>query len=65
MARPVKMPVPAPTAVRVTARRPLARPAWAVALLIAAALIAMVELRPNDHHERAVALVRAVHDAIY
>jgi DNA-binding winged helix-turn-helix (wHTH) protein len=38
------------------------------ALVVAAALgaaVAVVERRPNDHHARAVALMRAVHDLIY
>lgn len=56
---------PVGTGTRVGARWPAARPAWAVAALIVAALVAIVERQPNDHHERVVSLVRAVHDAIY
>jgi hypothetical protein len=36
-----------------------------MAVLVVAALVAWVERQPNDHHEQVVALVRAVHDAIY
>lgn len=57
--------VPVSTKARVGARWPMARPVWAVAALVVAALLAIVEQRPNDHHERVAALVRAVHDAIY
>lgn len=38
---------------------------WTAAALAALALVSVVEQRPNDHHARVVALVRAVHDAIY
>jgi len=59
-------PVAAPPVVRAGPRpRRGARPGWIAAALLVAALIAIVERRPNDHHERVVALVRAVHDAIY
>lgn len=43
-------------------RRPLR---WAAVALAALVLVALVERRPNDHHAIAVAVVRAVHDAIY
>jgi len=56
--------VPVPLPVRVGPRW-TARPGWIAAALLVAALIAVVERRPNDHHARVVALVRAVHDAIY
>jgi DNA-binding winged helix-turn-helix (wHTH) protein len=41
------------------------RARWAVAALVAASLLVLVERQPNDHHAVAVAVVRAVHDAIY
>ncbi len=62
---PATSAVPVSTGTPVGARWRMARPAWAVAALVVAALVAIVEQRPNDHHARVVALVRAVHDAIY
>ena len=41
------------------------RLAWTAAAVAVASLVAVVERGPNDHHARAVAFVRAVHDAIY
>lgn len=38
---------------------------WTAAALTVVSLVTVVERRPNDHHARAVAIVRAVHDAIY
>jgi len=46
-------------------RRP--RRAWLAggALVLALAVVVVVEQRPNDHHDRAVALLTALHDWVY
>jgi DNA-binding winged helix-turn-helix (wHTH) protein len=38
---------------------------FAAAAAVSAMLIALAESRPNSHHEIAVTIVRAVHDAIF
>lgn len=44
---------------------PPRRAGWAAAALLGVALIAWVERRPNDHHQRMTAFARVLHDAIY
>jgi DNA-binding winged helix-turn-helix (wHTH) protein len=50
--------------VRPTRRRP-AVTLWALAAAMSVAVVVIVERRPNDHHQRVVAFLGAVHDIFY
>ena len=63
--RPAPCTLEAPASARPPNRWSGRRLGWVAAGLVAAALVALVEQRPNDHHTTAVALARAVHDALY
>jgi DNA-binding winged helix-turn-helix (wHTH) protein len=66
IASSVPSPATRPSATALTpARRGRRRVVLALATAALVAAVAVVERGPNDHHARAVALLRAVHDLVY
>jgi DNA-binding winged helix-turn-helix (wHTH) protein len=57
--------VAATTPVPVSARSPVRRLVLGAAAMTAVALIVVIESRPNNHHQVAMAVARAVHDVIF
>ncbi len=67
-------PPPAPPAPRAPTSAPVPLPAtrgtrrtltWVAVAAVAVAMVALIERGPNQHHAMAVAVARAVHDAVF
>jgi DNA-binding winged helix-turn-helix (wHTH) protein len=58
-------PVVPPATTRTSARGWHRRVALALVAAVVVAAVAVIERRPNDHHDRMVALLSAVHDLVY